>query len=40
MKYKLSHFNFDLQKLIPQKPNEQRDESKLMILHKKLERLK
>ena len=36
MKYKLSHFNFDLpQKLIPQKPNEQRDESKLMILHKK-----
>jgi len=36
MKYKLSHFNFDLpQKLIPQKPNEQRDESKLMVLHKK-----
>ena len=35
MKYKLSHFDFDLpQKLIPQKPNEQRDESKLMILHK------
>lgn len=35
MKFKLSHFNFDLpQKLIPQSPNDQRDESKLMVLHK------
>ena len=35
MKFKLSHFKFDLpQKLIPQSPNEQRDESKLMVLHK------
>ena len=34
MKYKLSHFNFDLPtKLIPQNP-EQRDESKLMVLYK------
>ena len=35
MKYKLSHFNFDLpKKLIPQNPSEQRDESKLMVLFK------
>ena len=35
MKYKLSHFNFDLpQKLISKNPCEQRDESKLMVLHK------
>ena len=35
MKYKLSHFNFDLpHKLIPNNPREQRDESKLMVLHK------
>ena len=35
MKYKLSHFNFDLpKKLIPQNPRDQRDESKLMVLHK------
>lgn len=35
MKFKLSHFKFDLpQKLIPQSPNDQRDESKLMVLHK------
>ena len=35
MKHKLSHFNFDLpKKLIPQNPSEQRDESKLMVVHK------
>ena len=35
MKYKLSHFNFDLpKKLIPQNPSEQRDESNLMVLFK------
>ena len=35
MKHKLSHFNFDLpKKLIPQNPSEQRDESKLMVIHK------
>ena len=35
MRFKLSHFQFDVpQKLIPQSPNEQRDESKLMVLHK------
>ena len=35
MKYKLSHFNFDLpKKLIPQNPSEQRDESNLMVLYK------
>ena len=35
MKHKLSHFNFDLpKKLIPQSPSEQRDESKLMVVHK------
>ena len=32
---KLSEFNFELpQKLVAQKPNERRDESKLMVLHK------
>tara|TARA_B100000674_G_scaffold57015_1_gene39703 strand:+ start:7917 stop:8975 length:1059 start_codon:yes stop_codon:yes gene_type:complete len=35
MKYKLSHFNFDLpKKLVPQNPSEQRDESNLMVLYK------
>ena len=35
MKYKLSHFNFNLpEKRIPQTPNQERDESKLLVLHK------
>ncbi len=35
MKYKLSHFNYDLpKKFIPQNPSEQRDESKLMVIYK------
>ena len=35
MKYKLSHFNFDLPaRLIPKTPNAERDESKLMVIHK------
>ena len=35
MKFKLSHFSFDLpKKLIPQSPSEQRDESNLMVLYK------
>ena len=35
MKFKLSHFKFNLPaKLIPNTPNEQRDECKLMVVHK------
>ena len=35
MKFKLSHFTFDLpEKLIPQTPNDQRDDAKLMVIHK------
>lgn len=35
MKYKLSHFHFNLpKKLIPETPNIERDECKLMVLHK------
>ena len=35
MKYKLSHFNFDLpEKLIPKKPSKIRDECKLMVIQK------
>ena len=35
MKYKLSHFDFNLPKtLIPESPNKEREESKLLIIHK------
>ncbi|MGY8987321.1 MAG: tRNA preQ1(34) S-adenosylmethionine ribosyltransferase-isomerase QueA [Flavobacteriales bacterium] len=35
MKFKLSHFKFDLPEgLVPKKPNKIRDESKLMVIHK------
>jgi len=35
MKFKLSHFKFDLpEKLVPQTPNDQRDDAKLMVIHK------
>ena len=35
MKFKLSHFKFDLPaKLIPNTPNDQREECKLMVVHK------
>ncbi|HJM16268.1 MAG TPA: tRNA preQ1(34) S-adenosylmethionine ribosyltransferase-isomerase QueA, partial [Flavobacteriales bacterium] len=35
MKFKLSHFKMELpEKLIPKKPNDQREESKLMVIHK------
>lgn len=40
MKYKLSHFNFNLpQKLIPVSPRFERDASKLMVIHKSSERI-
>ena len=40
MKYKLSHFKFDLPaRLIPKNPREERDESKLMIVHKNLKKI-
>ncbi|MDA9663508.1 tRNA preQ1(34) S-adenosylmethionine ribosyltransferase-isomerase QueA [bacterium] len=41
MKFKLSHFKFDLpEKLVPKKPYEQRDECKLMVLHKSTGQIK